>query len=514
MTVSGVPSTPSVGYGYSYYYDEENQMCMVDKGESYTVPFTMETPLPVSAAPPSPPPVRIDLGDPLECSAAARFVSGFGEGAVAVIKAPLAAGGCNPLGRVINEEDAGFDMVEAEVPDVPVDSDGDDLPDQPEILPDADADADTDEGINPDADADADVEIRPDVDADGDDIPDVIEDEVEPEDYVDGAEDGPVCTPFSFTDTIFTTGMPMGVVVSGDSISTPEDYSAFTDIYEGNIDPTTAGWTPNGAFVSPPDWSSGSLSFSTLGSNVQGNISTNPGFDDTIGGIVETRLKIDGLDDGTAGTLNSGFTLRVADGNGHVRFGFHNDQICEPVGAGVCYPDPPTSFRTTDYHTYRVAFRGGSYSFYVDGVLALSGSMGGSSDNEVRIGDQAAGPDGAVSIDYAYIDALGNELPHSSGSYTSSASDPSYNTGVLDYNFDNFPISWTEAPSSSGNVSIQARAANDIVSLEAAPWSAEITANPAILSAPMTGQYLQWRINLYGPNETIVNDVNGDRSCP
>jgi hypothetical protein len=518
MTVSGVPSTPSVGYGYgSGYYNEENQMCMADGGESYTVPFTLETPLPVSAAPPNPPPVRIDLGDPLECSVAARFGEGFGEGAVTVAKAPLAVGGCNPLGRAINEEDAGFDMVEAEVPDVLVDTDGDDLPDQPdqpEIHPDADADADTDEGINPDADADADTEILPDVDADGDDIPDVIEDEVEPEDYVDIPDEGevPVCVPYTIFDTDFTTGTPSGVVASGGSISSPEDSSVLTHGYDGNVLPPAAGWSPGGAFVSPPTVSGGILSESTLGSDGAGyyQYNTTGIFDNVRGTVVDARIQVPSQDDTSSG---AGFSFEVADGRRLITFDFYGDRICD-ANTGECTTILIPTVDTTSYHTYRVGFAGNDYKLYVDGELGIDGTgdsmTGAGGINHVLFGDIYPLPDSSANIDY--VDWYGGDdtIPCLAPvTYVQDSTTGTINTGIADYNHSGTSIGWN--PTSSTAVSASVRASNNCLDLSSAAWVG-LSGNPAVVLGTVAGQCLQWMLTFSGC--ATVDEVSGGNTCP
>ena len=510
MTVSGVPSTPSFGYGYGYY-DEENQVCRVDEGESFTVPFTLETPLPVTPAAPSvaqpPRTVIINVNPVEESSVGEEFEAGFAQGATLPITLIT---GCNPIGQAINEEDAGFDMVEADVPDVPVD--GDDTPDQPEIHPDADADTDADaDEVSDEYELEDYFDLPDEIEPDVPDVEIADDGDVE-EDYVDVPDDGevPVCVPYTIFDTDFTSGTRTDVEGSG-YIGLMEDSSAYTYRYEGDVLPTAAGWTETGS-AGTASSSGGELSINTLGTNGQRVYSSNPSFNNTTGYLVEAEIRINAQDD-TSSPLNSGFIVRTEDGSRILDFTFFTDRVCEPNNTGSCYMVDNTSF-----HTWRIASQGNDFMLYDNGAVAINGmgmSLSGSALNSLLIGDLRTNADASATINNVYYYNLDDQLPFASpGTYLGAPVD----TGVLGYDHSASTIGWVAGSGSGGNVSVAVRSADDLISLESASWSAEMTGNPVALPA-ITGQYLQWRMTLEDPagppaETPIIEEVSGGRSCP
>jgi hypothetical protein len=321
------------------------------------------------------------------------------------------------------------------------------------------------------------------------------------------------CAPYSFTDTDFTTGtLGGGAVANAGSLRLQEDYSAYTGRYEGDVNPETVGWTQTGSYASR-SIAGGVITLDNLGTNAQGYYQINAGFDAARGSVVEVVSRVEGQDDVTPPSF-AGFSLRGADGNRLIDLRFYTDQVCESTNTGLCYvyPDPSVP------HQHRLEFQGDDFRLYVDGVLAIDGTGWSLADpggaNVVRFGDVGMNPDARTAVDYVYWSNLDDHIPFSSpGTYTSAAVD----TSVDDYDFSGSTINWTP-PTAGGTVTVAVRAANDLISLESAPFSAEVSGSPATIPAGVTGRYLQWRITITAPatptTTPVVDEVDGGRTCP
>ena len=321
-----------------------------------------------------------------------------------------------------------------------------------------------------------------------------------------------MCTPWSFAETNFTTGTATNLVVNSGSVKLAEDYTAWTTMYDGTAlpDASVPAWTANGTTTSNSVLG-GELTLYSLGSNLTDYYSIMPTFNNATGGIVESRLKINGMDDSTPPN-SMGMAFRIADGTRAIDFTLFNNSICEPANTGNCYTIPGGA---ASYHKYRMTFKNNDYMVYVDDAVALDGtgmSMGGAGgQNYIKVGDNATNADTSTTFDYIYYYNAGSKLPYkASGTYVPTSP---VDSGVAGNDFGGGTISWLPA-SAPGLASVAVRA-GDSADLSAVPWGAEMTANPATVPVGTLGRYMQWRLTLNGPTDTAtVDDVDGSKTCP
>lgn len=318
----------------------------------------------------------------------------------------------------------------------------------------------------------------------------------------------PACAPYSFTDPT--------------DLSLPEDPSAWTYRYEGNVPPGAlpgnGEWSQNGVAGTILLGSEGPVTFlniNTLGSNNLRFYWTNRGFDNSRGSVAEIGVRINGQDDCTP-PAPTGFQFMLADGVRQTGLTFFPDRVCESTNGLGCYMLDATAF-----HQYRVEASGDDERIYVDGGLALDGTgmlTAPTTENRLYMGDMPLDADSSEDIDYVYASNLDDRIPYiGSGSYPSAPLD----TGADANGHEGSIINWNPA-SAPGTVSIAVRAADSLADLAAASWSVELTDNPATIPAGVIGRYLQWRVTLNAPVVTppdppitpVVDEVTVTRTCP
>ncbi|MFA4904889.1 MAG: hypothetical protein WC645_00045 [Candidatus Margulisiibacteriota bacterium] len=316
------------------------------------------------------------------------------------------------------------------------------------------------------------------------------------------------CAAYPSVDTDFTAGTLSGVVASLGSLRLAQDGTAWSYGYEGDVSPADVGWElVNGAGSDTP--LGGELIFNTMGSDGVRYYQRSGGFDPAVGSVVEIRPSIDDSDGG--GYLY----LLMRDGSRFLALNIYSDHIVESnSGMSYFFPLPGPGM-----HTYRVEFKGDDFRVYMDGDLTpVIDGTGRSLEpaggiNDLRFGDPTSSGDIAARIDYIRSYNLGDQLPYASpGSYESAPVD----TGIIAIDHTGETMGWSPL-SAAGTVTIAVRAADDLTALASAPWSAELTDNPATIPAGIVGRYLQWRVTLTAPDPTttpVVDEVTVTRTCP
>jgi hypothetical protein len=309
----------------------------------------------------------------------------------------------------------------------------------------------------------------------------------------------PACAPYTFTDPV--------------DLSLPEDPSGWNYRYEGDVTMEAAGWTSNGSFAATPTSDGDIFTMSTMGLNGAGYNTINLALDNSVGTVVDARLRLAGQD-GASYPSDPPFMLVVNDGSRYLSFGFFNDgtdaYICERANTGSCFRVTPA-----DFHTYRIEMKDNDFMLYIDGALVLDGtdlSAATTSLNSITYGDNGTDPDSISNTDYLRVRNLGDRIPYAS---PRSFEGTPLDTGAVANGHEGSTISWNPA-SAAGTVTIAVRAADSLADLATAPWSAELTDNPATIPAGVVGRYLQWRITLTAPAPTttpVVDQVSGSRTC-
>lgn len=299
------------------------------------------------------------------------------------------------------------------------------------------------------------------------------------------------CNPGSFTDTDFTTGAHSDTVALNGTLSVAEDYDAWTEKYEAFDPPELEGWieeAPSGWTVKEAN--SGVLHLSTIGKDNFGNYTRNTSFNNTIGNVVEARMRL------VSSEGEYGCTLEIHNGTKNLTFLFFSDHVRED-GIGL-----EASFDTTSsFNTYRVTQKGQDFYLYANGQLLIDGtgmSGLGTTFNRIRFNDQSLLNDSESYWDYIYSYNGGDILPKkASGSYLSQM----INLGSQN---NNLGSGATLNFNGSGNLSFDIFSSNN-TTLPATPCATGLNVSGSTIPGTCSGQYAWIRANLNNSDATLMD---------
>jgi hypothetical protein len=314
--------------------------------------------------------------------------------------------------------------------------------------------------------------------------------------------------PHTYFETDFLTGTPSDVVVSSGSISLIEDSTRWTFRYEGDVIPTTAGWSESDplAWTSPtPEILSGVLHLNTIDSDRVGAYSINPSLSNATGWIVEAKMRLG--DNSQSDPTGSGCVIDIRDGVRSFMLRFMNTRILD-FSSSLDYA---MDTRTAS-NTYRIIGRNDDFYVYVNGTLRLNGNdlwLTTDSTNQLRFNDATTSGDSEAFWDYIYYYNGGTALPYVSlGSFTSGMVD----TGTSVNNIGaGATIAWTETLPAGTDISMEFYA-SDLPSMPGSACASGLTNNLGeVISGTCSGRYIWWKAFLLAsspPNATpTLQDV-------
>ncbi|MEA3494008.1 MAG: Ig-like domain-containing protein [Candidatus Margulisiibacteriota bacterium] len=310
----------------------------------------------------------------------------------------------------------------------------------------------------------------------------------------------PACIPQTILETDFVTGDGTDVVVNAGSVSLGEDYSAWTAHYEGDVDPTTVGWSEQAS----SGWvinqiNSGSLHLSTIGLNDSGRYERNAvPFGNTNGWIIETKMRVVTSEPEVGSDYGCGMV--IGDNNRVLRPRFYTDRVDTNDYTGQFLLDG------TQTHTYRFIGQGDDFFVYVDGNLAIDGTgqmVINALNNRLYFGDIGSDPDCDAYWNYIYYYTLGTSLPYApTGEYISSTYDLGANPNnigsgaTLVFNGSVLPSTTITIDTRSGDTAIPD-----------GTWSSWQGLSGNQIQSP-EARYLQIRSNLSASDDTITPQLD------